>query len=146
MDGVKARLPEPPSDRRPAAFSPGIEPGLARIEAVMAKASFFEITNRIRVTSFSIQAGECLGKLHYFVWGTFDVLVFKFLEPCPRVLSKVRDDLESHGWEGPRAQYSAESLVRVLNDPSEIVVSSQILLLLNSLGLPSSTLRIGPNS
>lgn len=140
MDGVKARLPKSPPRRPQQTVTPGLEDELTGVEAIVTKASPVEVTNKIRIASFSIQGEECRGKLRYITWGSFVLLAFTFMGSSINSVSKLRKDLGIHGWEVSKVQEPSDLLFRVLSDPSETVVASQILLLLDSLGLTSSAL------
>lgn len=140
MDGVKARLPKSPSRSPQQTVTPGLEDELTRIEAIVTKASPVEVTNKIRIASFSIQAEECQGRLRYITWGSFVLLTFTFIDTSVNSVSKLRKDLGIHGWEVSKVQEPSDFLFRVLSDPSGTVVASQILLLLDSLGFTSSAL------
>lgn len=140
MDGVKGRLPKSPPRRPQQTVPPGLEDELTRIEAIVTKASTVEVTNKIRIASFSIQGEECRGRLRCITWGSFVLLAFTLKNRSINSVSKLRKDLGTHGWEVSKVQEPSDLLFRVLSDPSETVVASQILLLLDSLGLPSAAL------
>lgn len=146
MDGVKARLPEVFGRRDPKALVPGLSKDLTTISEVMASAPLIQIADRIALTSFSVLNEECIGVGRVFDWGSFAVIVFKFNSNDRTREQDVLDNLGSHGWSTSSETASPEFIYRYLSAPKNLVIASQIMLLLNSLTLPATALKPGPCS
>jgi len=144
VDGVKARLPEKLDLRDPKAVVPGLGKELMRIHEVSSGASFFEISDRLTLTSLSVFESKCLGVLRVFDWGSFAVIVFKLNSNGRSREKDVLGSLSDHGWRTSSEAASPEFIYRYLSAPEDLTISSQILLLLNSLNLPATALKPRP--
>jgi len=143
VDGVKARLPEVLDRRDPKALVPGLSKDLTTISEVMAAAPSIQISDRIAFTSFSVMNETCIGVVRVFDWGSFAVIVFKFNSNNHPREKDVLDNLGSHGWITSSETASPEFIYRYLSAPKDVVIASQIMLLLNSLDLPATALKPG---
>ena len=146
MDGVKARLPEVLDRRDPKALVPGLSKDLTTISEVMASAPLIQIADRIALTSFSVLNEECIGVGRVFDWGSFAVIVFKFNSNNRTREKDVLHNLSVHGWSASSRTASPKFIYRYLSAPKDLVIASQIMLLLNSLTLPATALQPGPCS
>lgn len=146
MDGVKARLPEVLDRRNPKALFPGLSKDLTTISEVMAAAPPIQISDRIAFTSFSVMNAKCIGVVRVFDWGSFAVIVFKFQGNDRPREKDVLHNLSDHGWSASSGAASPKFIYRYLSAPKDLVIASQIMLLLDSLTLPSTALKPGPCS
>ncbi|MEY4617888.1 MAG: hypothetical protein RL101_74 [Actinomycetota bacterium] len=146
MDGVKARLPEKLNPREPKAVVTGLGKELIRIHEVMSGTPLLEISDRLTLTSLSVFKTECLGALRVFDWGSFVVIVFKINGNGRSREKNMLDSLSDHGWNSSSETASPDFLYRYLSAPNDLAIASQIMLLLNSLTLPTTALKPGPCS
>ncbi len=143
MDGVKARLPEKLNTREPKAVVPGLGKELMRIHEVMSGTPLLEISDRLTLTSLSVFKTKCLGVLRVFDWGSFVVIVFKInSDERPREKNML-DSLSDHGWSTSSETASPDFVYRYVSAPKDLAIASQIMLLLNSLTLPTTALKPG---
>jgi hypothetical protein len=146
VDGLKARLPEVLNRRDPKALVPGLSKDLTTINEVMAAVPSIQISDRIAFTSYSVMNAKCIGVVRVFDWGSFAVIVFKFNSNNHPREKDVLDNLGDHGWSSSSGTASPKFIYRYLSAPKDLVIASQIMLLLDSLTLPSTTLKPGPCS
>jgi hypothetical protein len=146
VDGVKARLPEKLNPRDPKALVPGLGKELTRIHEVMSSAPFFKISDRLTLSSLSIFKSNCFGELRVFDWGSFVVIVFKINSNERSREKDMLDSLSDHGWSTSLETEPLGFIYRYLSAPKDLAIASQIMLLLNSLTLPATSLKTGPCS
>ncbi len=112
----------------------------------MASAPLIQIADRMALTSFSVLNEECIGVGRVFDWGSFAVIVFKFNSNDRTREKDVLHYLSDHGWSASSGAVSPKFIYRYLSAPKDLVIASQIMLLLDSLTLPSTALQPGPCS
>lgn len=143
MDGVNARLPVASEVREPKAQVPGLTNDLLRISSELDQADFFEITDRTKSASLSLFSHECLGRLRLLAWGDFVVLVFRRTDARHLSIGVMLKNLSQHGWKASVSLDSPEFLYRVLDRPAELVIASQIHVLLEEMDLSVNALKLG---
>lgn len=143
MDGVEARLPEFVDRRDPKALVPGLSKEITTIVEVMASAPLIQISDRIALSSFSVLNEKCIGVGRVFDWGSFAVIVFKFNSNFRPREKDVLGSLGNHGWSTSSETASPDFIYRYLSAPKDLVIASQIMLLLNRLDLPATALKPG---
>jgi len=143
VDGVKARLHEKLNPREPKAVVHGLGKELMRIHEVMSGTPLLEISDQLTMTSLSVFKTKCLGVLRVFDWGSFVVIVFKINSNERSREKNMLGSLSEHGWSTSSETASPAFVYRYLSAPKDLVIASQIMLLLNSLTLPATALKPG---
>jgi hypothetical protein len=129
--------------REPNNVAPDISKDLRGIVTELANAQFVEISDRIKLATFSISKESCLGQLRCFVWGSAIVLVFSFLDEYSVQAPKVLNEIAHFGWEISSTDASRPVIYRILKTQESSIIASQMLLLMAGLGHSPTDLKAG---
>jgi hypothetical protein len=76
-------------------------------------------------------------------WGDFVVLVFRLTDARHGSIGVMLRNLSQHGWKASDSLDSPEFLYRVLHRPADLVIASQIHVLLEEMDLSVNALKLG---